>query len=345
MPKTAFVTGGTGFLGINLLHELCRQGWEITALHRPTSNLKYIQHLPIQLAEGSITDPVSLDKAIPEGTEVIFHLAGDTNQWSKRNEQQRAINVDGTRYMVEAAIKKKVPTFIHTSSIAAWGPVRGLTDENTPQNGATSWINYEKTKWEAEQEALKGIAQGLKVVVINPGSILGPYDTSSWASMFVVLKENQVPGVPPGTNTFVHVNDVVQAHILAVEKGQNGHNYLIAGENTSIQALAAEISRQLGRQKIPPKLPLSLMKLFAWFMGIGAFFSGKPPSVTPEIVSFMSRPEYAFSNAKALKELGYQMTPWQQGVKECYEWMTKGRIVVKRIIDPYYPYAGKDYLY
>ena len=205
MKKTAFVTGGTGFLGINLIRALCEKNWSVTALHRPTSNLKYLKDLPIKLAEGSITAKASLEKAIPQNTEVVFHLAGDTNMWSKNNARQTAINVDGTRNMIDVSVAKGVATFIHTSSISAWGSATGLIDENTSQQAENSWINYERTKWLGEQEALKGIEKSLKVVIINPGSIVGPFDTNSWAKMFFALRDGQVPGVPPGDNSFVHV--------------------------------------------------------------------------------------------------------------------------------------------
>lgn len=323
MPRTAFVTGGTGFVGINLLHALCEQGWSLTALHLPSSNLGHIQDLPLTLVEGSITDKASLERGMPKGTEVVFHLAGDTNQWARHNDRQRKINVDGTRHMIEVAAAKGVKTFVHTSSIAAWGNVSGLTDEQTPQLGNRSWVNYEKTKWEGEQEALKGIEKGLKVVVINPGAIVGPYDTSSWASMFFALRDGKMPGVPPGTNSFVHVQDVVAALILAVDKGQNGHNYLLAGENLSQQEYVAEVVKLMGMTRVPPKIPAWVLRILARLTTFGASLTGKEPTMTPEIIDFMSRPHYAFSNAKALKELGYTMTPWRQGVAESHQWLIK----------------------
>ncbi len=321
MKKTAFVTGGTGFLGINLIRALCEKNWSVTALHRPTSNLKYLKDLPIKLAEGSITAKASLEKAIPQNTEVVFHLAGDTNMWSKNNARQTAINVDGTRNMIDVSVAKGVATFIHTSSISAWGSATGLIDENTSQQAENSWINYERTKWLGEQEALKGMEKGLKVVIINPGSIVGPFDTNSWAKMFFALRDGKVPGVPPGDNSFVHVNDVVQAHILAVEKGKSGHNYLATGENTSIQAFANEVVNQMGLQKTPPSIPNFILKLVAKIGAITAYFTGKEPTMTPEIVEFMSRKGVSYSNAKALRELGYQSKHWKQGVKESYEWL------------------------
>ena len=167
MAQTAFVTGGTGFIGINLIELLVHEGWEVTALHRPTSNLTYLKRFPIKLAEGSITDPESLDRAIPEGTDVVFHVAGDTNFWSKRNAQQNVNNIDGTRHMVDAAVSKGVQTFIHTSSVSAWGQVKGTVTDETPQQGASSWINYQRSKHLGELEALKGVDRGLKVVVLK----------------------------------------------------------------------------------------------------------------------------------------------------------------------------------
>jgi nucleoside-diphosphate-sugar epimerase len=146
MAKTAFVTGGTGFIGINLIQLLVSEGWDVTALHRPTSNITYLKSLPIKLAEGSITDRQSLHAAIPEGTDVVFHVAGDTNFWSKQNARQNAINIDGTRNMIDAAASKGVETFIHTSSTSAWGRVKGVVTEDTPQAGKDSWINYERSK-------------------------------------------------------------------------------------------------------------------------------------------------------------------------------------------------------
>ncbi|MBW2720607.1 MAG: NAD-dependent epimerase/dehydratase family protein [Deltaproteobacteria bacterium] len=173
MAKTAFVTGGTGFIGINLVELLVREGWRVTALHRPTSDLTYLKRFPIDLAEGSITDRESLERAIPAGTEVVFHVAGDTSFWSKGDAQQDAINIDGTRHMVEVAASKGVRTFIHTSSDSAWGRVKGTVTEETPLQGKDSWINYERSKHLGELEALEGVALGMKVVSLNPANVVG----------------------------------------------------------------------------------------------------------------------------------------------------------------------------
>ncbi|MFK7923846.1 MAG: NAD-dependent epimerase/dehydratase family protein [Bacteroidia bacterium] len=327
MSRTAFVTGGTGFLGINLLHKLCEQGWKVSALHRPSSELKYIQHLPIQLVEGSITDKASLIAGIPMGTEVVFHLAGDTNMWRPNNKRQTLINVEGTRNMIEAAAAQNVKTFIHTSSISAWGDVKGMIDESVPQRGEQAWINYEKTKWQAEQIAFQGRSLGLKVVSINPAAIVGPFDLNTWGQMFFAIQANKVPGIPAGSNSYVHVDDVVEAHIAAVDKGQDGHNYIVSGENAPIQTLVAEIAQSMGITKIPKQIPGPILKFIARLSSLGGRIIGKEPTITPEIANFMSRQDYAFDNSKALRELGYQMRPWREGVQANYEWLKKEQLL------------------
>lgn len=321
MTKTAFITGGTGFLGTNLIKALCEADWKVTALHRKTSNLKYIKDFPIQLVEGSITDKASLVRAIPENTAVVFHVAGDTSAWSKKNAQQTAIHVKGTQNMIDVASEKGVKTFIHTSSVSVWGKPKGLITEETPQAGATSWINYEKTKWQAEQIALTGMDKGMRVVCINPGSIVGAYDTNTYATMFYALRDGELPGTPPAICPIVHVNDVVQAHIRAVEKGQNGHRYLIVAEHIPMKAFVTEVARLLGQAKAPRELPGFVLKIAGRMAVIGAAFTGKEPTLTPEIADVLTRKGFEFSNEKVLKELGISLTPWRQGVKDCYDFL------------------------
>jgi nucleoside-diphosphate-sugar epimerase len=119
--RKAFVTGGTGFVGINLIRELVKQDWDVTALHRPSSDLSYIQNLGVSFVEGSILDPNSLVTGMPDGVDTVFHVAGNTSQWKAQNDEQTLDNVDGTRNVVDAAVTKKARRLIVTSSVAAYG--------------------------------------------------------------------------------------------------------------------------------------------------------------------------------------------------------------------------------
>jgi dihydroflavonol-4-reductase len=323
MAQTAFVTGGTGFIGINLIELLVNEGWEVTALHRPTSDLTYLKRFPIKLAEGSITDRESLGRAIPEGTDVVFHVAGDTNMWSKRNAQQNAINIDGTRNMIDAAVARGVGVFVHTSSVSAWGQVTGPVTEETPQEGESSWINYERSKHLGEQEALKGIDRGLKVVVMNPGGVAGPYDTNTWGQLFFMLRDNALPAASPGTVTISHVHDVVAAHLAAAIKGKSGERYLLGSDDVRVVDFIGEIARVAGVAKVPKKAPPWVLKLFGRLSVMVAAITGNEPDVTPEIAAMTSVTGTSYSSEKAIRELDYRFRPMTVAVQDNYDWLVK----------------------
>jgi nucleoside-diphosphate-sugar epimerase len=138
--RAAFVTGGTGFVGLNLVKELMIRGWDVTALHRPSSDLKLLKRFRPKLAVGALTDHAALLAAIPEGTDTIFHVAGNTNMWRGGNAEQTRDNVDGTRHVVDAALAKRVRRLVVTSSISAYGMVSGEINEETPSRAANSRV-------------------------------------------------------------------------------------------------------------------------------------------------------------------------------------------------------------
>lgn len=322
MGRTAFVTGGTGFIGINLIELLVSEGWDVTALHRPTSNLSYLKRLPIKLVEGSITDRASLERAIPRGTEVVFHVAGDTSFWSKKNAQQNAINIDGTRNMVEVSAAKGVETFIHTSSNSVWGRATGVITEETPSQGKSSWINYERSKHLGEIEALKGVELGMKVVVLNPGDVLGPYDSNNWGRLFFLLRDGALPAVGPSIVSLTHVSDVVRAHLAAVDKGRNGERYLLAGDEHELVELAAEMAALSGA-KVPRKAPMWVLKAFGRLSVMVAALTGKEPEITPELAEVAASKGTTFRSDKAIRELGYQIQPMSVSVRDTYDWLVE----------------------
>jgi nucleoside-diphosphate-sugar epimerase len=322
MARTAFVTGGTGFIGINLIELLVEEGWQVTALHRPTSNLTYLKRFPITLVEGSITDRESLESAMPERTEVVFHVAGDTSFWKKKNAQQNAINIDGVRNMVEVSAAKGVKTFAHTSSNSVWGRVKGVITEDTPAEGKSSWINYERSKHLGEIEALKGVELGMKVVVLNPTEVLGPYDANNWGRLFLLLRDGALPAVGRSTVSTTHVHDVVRAHLDAVDKGRNGERYLLAGEEHALVELAAAMAALSGA-KVPREAPGWVLKIYARISVLIAALTGKEPDVTPELAEAAASKGATFRSDKAIRELGYRIQPMSVCVRDTYDWLVK----------------------
>ena len=326
MARSAFVTGATGFVGLNLVQRLMAEGWDVTALHRKTSDLSFLNRFAPRLATGEITDRASLMSAIPEGTDTLFHVAGNTNMWSKRNAEQTRDNVDGTRNVVEAAKAKGVRRLIVTSSISAYGPVSGEVTEETPSKAATSPVNYELTKWQAQEIARDAVKDGLEVVIMQPGAIMGPYDIGTWSRMFIMLRDGKLPGVPPAQLSFAHVREVVGAHIAAADKGESGGQYILAGETGTMLDLVTEICALIGKPAPKKALPLGVMRLAASAGGLVSSLTGKEPAMTREMVEAFSHPMTATS-AKAQRDLGYKIVPLKEMVKDCYDWMVaEGRI-------------------
>jgi dihydroflavonol-4-reductase len=318
--KSAFVTGATGFVGLNLVEELLRQGWGVTALHRASSDLAELGRFPVTLMPGDITDAAALRAAMPEGVDAVFHVAGNTNMWSRRNAQQTRENVGGTRNVVEAALARRAKKLVVTSSIAAYGQQSGELTEATLSNAKKSWINYQRTKWLAEQEARKGIAAGLPATILNPGAIIGRYDTGGWARLFHLVAEDRLPGVLPGEVSAAQVGEVVKAHIAAAERGKIGENYILAGTATSFAEILRIIAELLG--KPAPKRVLSprLLRAIARVQALRAMITGRPPQLTAESVALASR-SIRCPSLKAQQELGFNIVPIKTMLQECYDWL------------------------
>ncbi len=318
--KTAFVTGGTGFVGLNLIKRLTEAGWRVTALHRASSDLKYLRQFPVVLVEGSITDLESLRRAMPEGVDAVFHVAGNLNFWSRRNAEQTRDNVDGTRNMVTAALEKKARRFVHTSSISAYGMVDGTITEEAEQLGRVSWVNYQRSKYLGEAEVRKGVEKGLDAVILNPASIVGAYDRTGWARAIRLVAADKLPGVPPGIASFCHVAEVAKAHIAAAERGGTGENYLLGGVDAPFLELI-QIAAKIAGKKVPDKAsPAWLLRIVGRVGHWLSFLTGKPPTLTPETVGLVTR-RLVCDCSKAERELGYKAVPLNVMVEESYNWL------------------------
>jgi nucleoside-diphosphate-sugar epimerase len=324
--RAAFVTGGTGFVGLNLVKELMIRGWDVTALHRASSDLKLLKRFRPKLAVGALTDSAALMAAIPAGTDTIFHVAGNTNMWRGGNAEQTRDNVEGTRQVVDAALAKGVRRLVVTSSISAYGMVSGEISEETPSLAANSGINYQKTKWQAQEIALAAAAKGLEVVIMQPGAIMGPYDVGTWSRLFLMVRDDKLPGVPASMLTFAHVREVVAAHIAAADKGQNRGSYLLGGENKSMLELVREIAPLVGKPLPTKVMATGTLRIVATLGDLASRFTGKQPPITTEMVATISK-SVSTRAAKAQRDLGYRIVPLKDMVKDCYDWMVaEGRL-------------------
>jgi len=320
MARTAFVTGGTGFLGLNLIQQLTEQGWQVTALHRPSSNLTYLKRFPVTLAAGEIEEAASLEQAMPEGLDAVFHVAGDVSFWSGHRARQLRTNVEGTRNMVAAAQRKGAQRFVHTSTIAVYGAQPGAFDESASHLGKASPIGYLHSKALAEEEVQKAITEGLDAVILNPANIVGPYDLGNWSRLFRLVSEGKLPGIPPGRAPFCHVAEVAKAHLAAWERGRMGENYILAGTDASYLEAFAIVGALLGRSVPTKPIPAFALALAGRLSEWGSRLTHKEPDLTPEMAMLLSRTILCRSD-KAVRELEYQAVPLQTMFEDCHQWL------------------------
>ncbi len=318
--STAFVTGATGFLGLNLVEQLTRQGWRVTALHRRRSNVARLAPFEPALAEGDILDRDSLEAAIPSNVDAVFHVAASTSVWSRRNERQTRANVGGTRNVLAAALSRGARRFVHTSTWNTFGLEHAEISEDTPQTGGSSWINYNRSKTMAERAVRRAVGEGLDAVIVNPAHIVGRYDTNGWARMIRLAAAGKLPGVPPGSGSFCHAEQVALAEIAAAERGATGENYLLGGTDASFVELVGIVG-ELTSRAVPKKpVPAWLLHLTARLSAGAALVTGREPAVTPEGVAMVTVHPRIVSD-KAARVLGYRSVPLRHMLEDAVGWL------------------------
>jgi len=303
-----------------LARELSAQGWEITAVRRPGSSLKYLADLPVAWAPGDVTDPASLLAALPEGVDAVFHVAGDTSLWSRHNARQDRVNVEGTRHVVAAALERGARRFVHTSSISVYGLQTGTIDERAERLGRVSPVNYQRSKFLAEEEVRAGIARGLDAVILNPAAIVGPYDTVNYARMIRLVHAGELPGVPPGAMSFCHVREVARAHIAAAERGRRGENYLLGGADAPFAELVRIVGELAGRRVPAKPTPAWVLRAAGRVAEWLSLVTASEPRLTPEGARMVTRSLYC-DCSKAQRELGLRPVPLRAMLEESYAWL------------------------
>jgi len=323
---TAWVTGANGFVGVNLVAALLERGWRVIALHRAGSDLRYLSRFPCERRVGDVTDPGSVREALPRGVDVVFHVAGDTNLWSRRNAAQTRINVDGTRNVVAAALAAGAGRLVHTSSIAAYGIHDRPVDEGTPENASRSWIHYLRTKALAEREVRAGIERGLDAVIVNPANVVGPYDVRNWSTILWLAARGKLPGAPPGCGSFCHVETVAEAHVAAAERGRTGSNYLLGGADATYLEMVGIAGELTGRAVPRRPTPAWALRVLARAAVVAAAVTGRTPLLTPEKAALTSA-SMRCDSGRAIRELGFRPVPLRTMMADCHRWMVaEGRV-------------------
>src|SRR6266487_366313 len=243
-----FVTGASGFIGANLIHELLARGNPVKALLRPESDLRGLKGANFEGVNGDVSNREKLVAAM-HGSDWCFHVAASYHLWLRDYAPMYAANVDGTRNVIEAAVAAGCSRIVYTSTVGCIGlprPVKGVvapTDEDTPVSEAQMSNHYKLSKWKAEVVARELAAKGAPVVIVNPSAPVGPRDVKPTPTGKVILDflNRKMPAYLDTGLNWVHVRDVAIGHILAAEKGRIGERYILGhaqGNWTMKQAFA-----------------------------------------------------------------------------------------------------------
>lgn len=320
MARIAFVTGGTGFVGRNLIEQLVKQQWSVVAMHRGATPAPHLIHEAVTPVAADVLDAAELTLVMPEAVDAVFHVAGNTSTWSRHNAIQQRVNVDGTRNVLEAALRRGARRFIHTSTWNVYGFWQSVISEESPQLGTRSPVNYDRTKARAEQAVRAALDRGLDAVIINPSHIIGRYDSVNWARMLRMVAEKRLPGVPPGGGSFCHAEQVALAHIAAVDRGRTGRNYLLGGTDATFLEVVGAIGKITG-QPVPSRpLPALALSLVGRWQALAAMVTGRAPEISPEGAMLVNASPRIVSE-RAGRELGYRPVPLEAMLEDCWQWL------------------------
>lgn len=310
------VTGATGFVGSHVARLLVVRGDHVRVAVRDGSVLDNIAGLDVERVPCDILDRRAVRRAMKD-VDRVFHVAGSTSLRAGADELFR-INVDATRIVLEEALRAEVLRVVHTSSAAALGPASDgeVADETQVFRAGRFGLPYVNAKHEAEAEALRLAAQGLPVVVVNPGHCLGPGDNHR-SSTEVVRRflRRELPAYVDGTLNVVDVEDVARGLLLADERGRVGQRYILGNRNFTLDRLFADLGRLSGVE--PPAVKLPLPAALALARTLGAL-PGRPP-VTEMEVRLMSM-RWAYRSAKAKRELGWRPRHHEEALSRTIDW-------------------------
>jgi dihydroflavonol-4-reductase len=319
---STLVTGATGFLGSHIARKLAGRGDKVRILLRKTSNTINIDNIDAERVYGDVTDIDSIRKAI-EGCDTLYHTAGIVSFKQADYKKMDEINVKGTNNVFTAAMEAGVKKAVYTSSVAAIGlkPGKEPADEGTPFDPASTDIQYIKSKYYAEREALKFVEKGLPLVIVNPSIVIGAGDVYvSTSGIILWYCKRRLPGYTDGGINLVDAEDVAQGHLLAAEKGKTGERYILSNRNLTIKDLYGVLEKVTGIPSPKLKIPYPLAYIGA-FIAERIFGISAPNYVAMDIDSIKGSKHYwYFDNSKAVRELGFSPRPLEETIESTVKW-------------------------
>ncbi|HLH97261.1 MAG TPA: hopanoid-associated sugar epimerase [Xanthobacteraceae bacterium] len=315
------VTGASGFLGAAIANSARAAGYAVRVLVRSTSPRINI-HREDEIALGDLRDGAAVAAAL-RGVRYLIHAAADYRLWAPVPDDIVRNNVEGTRTLMQEALRAGVERIVYTSSVATIGHGDGKpADESRllPPDEAVG--AYKKSKVLAERLVHEMVVrQGLPAVVVNPSTPIGPRDVKPTPTGRIIVEaaRGRMPGfVDTGLN-LVHVDDVAAGHLAALHRGKIGERYILGGENVHLASMLADIAQIVGRSPPRLRLPLAAVYPIAWGAELWARLTGREPFATRDGLR-MAHVHMFFSDAKARRDLGYVSRPYREGIADAISW-------------------------
>jgi len=323
--KNVLVTGAAGFIGKQLAFRLADSGAVVHAFCYTQEEAQTLVHPNIKTFLGDVLDKPSIHKAM-FGCNQVYHLAAFAKAWVKDVRIIRGINVTGALNVLDIAKELGVAKVVVTSSAGVIGPSRGEMVTEKSEQWVNHFTEYEKSKSIMEERISKYVSEGLHVVIVNPTRVYGPGVLSESNAITRIIRDYMrgkwriMPGNGGKRGNYVFIDDVVTGHVLAMKKGMSGERYLLGGENQSYESffqLVKEISKTVYRLH---HIPFFIMIIAAYLQLFLARILNRQPQITPGLVKKYLY-DWDTSSNKAIKELGYEITPLPVGVQRTVNWL------------------------
>lgn len=314
-----FVTGGTGFIGGEIVKQLIGRGHKVVALVRSPQKAGMLKALGVEMHAGDITDRESLRTPM-QGVDGVFHVAG----WYKvgvHDPLADQINVDGTRNVLKTMRTLEIPRGVYTSTVAVFSDTKGAVPDESYRYHGPHLSEYDRTKWIAHYRvAVPRIEEGLPLMIAMSGLVYGPGDTSGMHTALADLLRGRLPMTPARTAfCWAHVEDTARGHILVMEKGTPGETYILTGPRHTFE-YAFDVAARFGMVRAPLLHPgPRTMRAMAALASVARRFTTLPPALQPESLRVLAGTTYFGSNEKATRELGFAVRPVEEGLAQTLE--------------------------
>jgi len=323
--KKILITGATGYIGGVLMNRLLSEGHEVHTLVRDAAKARWMPESVRQFT-GDLFEVDALERAM-QGVEEVYHVAAYARPWAPDVSTFYQINVDGAENVFRAAARKGVRRVVFTSTAGVFGPsLKGGPVHEGTERRAEIATDYERSKLKAEALVRQLVQEGQDIVIVNPSRVYGPGQLDEITGVTKMIKLHMAgqfrffPGDGHSIGNYVFIDDVVNGHILAMERGMAGERYAIGGENASYRAFFDQLKAITGVNKRMFPLPISMMRATATFMKLRADWLGTPPMITPEWVDrFMQH--WELSSEKAALQLDYKPLPLEAGLRRTVGWL------------------------